>query len=352
MNKKRYICKMRNLITIFLLFFFVSEAQIKDFFKYSTVYTSSSMSTPFSEREDYIAIDKGYENVTQIHPYDYNITFGIRKIARFDYEYKVKTWYYGTEKAVADNVTIGNANGWEYLLNYSFIRNRGNSFTEQNFWLRYLGTKSVTKLQYTDNQRVDLRYSSFDTRYRINKGNWDFTAGVCFRVHNPYGINPIEDFWTPGESTFNQLAGDFGYSTQYVNGRWHWFNSDSELIATSNDEFFKHYFGDAVASFNERELEKLGLQKELSAVFGVAYYKYQNNFWLHVWGNILPLHYGLDEYSYEYGQDDFDLFEWDAGIVLGVRLNKHLGLFVEGTHMKYWMKPVFDVKFGFNYLIF
>ena len=65
---------MRNLITIFLLFFFVSEAQIKDFFKYSTMYTSSSMSTPFSEREDYIAIDKGYENVTQIHPYDYNIT--------------------------------------------------------------------------------------------------------------------------------------------------------------------------------------------------------------------------------------------------------------------------------------
>ena len=35
-----------------------------------------------------------------------------------DYEYKVKTWYYGTEKAVADNVTIGYSVGWEYLFNY------------------------------------------------------------------------------------------------------------------------------------------------------------------------------------------------------------------------------------------
>ena len=84
----------------------------------------------------------------------------------------------------------------------------------------------------------------------------------------------------------------------------------------------------------------------------MAYYKWTDKFWLHAWGNILPFHYGLDEYSYEYGQDDFDLLEWDAGMVLGIRLNKHLGLFVEGTHMRYWMKPVFDVKFGFNYLIF
>ena len=27
-------------------------------------------------------------------------------------------------------------------------------------------------------------------------------------------------------------------------------------------------------------------------------------------------------------------------------------MFIEGTHMKYWNKPVYEVKFGFNYLIF
>ena len=348
---------MKNTKYIYALLIFVMaglftcNGQIKNFFKFSTFYTSMSMGTSMVEREDYVAVNKGYEDVTQVNPYDYNLTIGLRKIARFDYEYKVKTWYYGTERAVADNVTIGNANGWEYLFNYSFIRNRGETFTDQNYWLRYLGTKFVTKLQYTDNQRVDLRFTSFDTRYRWNKGNWDLSIGAVMRIHDPYGFLPIRDFWTPGDNTFNDLAGEFGYSTQYVQGNWHWFNGD-DLIATSNDEFFKHYFGDAIASFNERELEKLGSQKEISAVVGIAYYKWTERFWLHAWGNLLPFHYGLDDYSYEYGQDDFDLLEWDAGIVLGVRLNKHLGLFVEGTHMRYWMKPVFDVKFGFNYLIF
>ena len=50
-----------------------------DFFKYSTFYTSMTMNTSFSERGDYIAIDKGYEDVTTIHPYDYNLTIGLRK---------------------------------------------------------------------------------------------------------------------------------------------------------------------------------------------------------------------------------------------------------------------------------
>tara|TARA_R100001594_G_scaffold8772_1_gene22151 strand:- start:4492 stop:5427 length:936 start_codon:yes stop_codon:yes gene_type:complete len=310
-----------------------------------------TMNTSFIERDDYIAVDKGYEDVTQVNPYDYNLTIGLRKIARFDYEYKVKTWYYGTEKAVADNVTIGNAVGWEYLFNYSFIRNRGDKYTEKNFWLRYLGNRFVTKLQYKDNQRVDLRYNSFDTRFRIAKGNWDITLGGVFRMHNPYGITPISDFWIPGEQSFKQLAESFGYSTEFVEGDWHWFN-DGELIATSDDEFYNHYFGDAVASYNERELDKLGMQKELSLVAGIAFYKYTDKMWLHTWVNCMPLHYGLDEYSFEYGDGRWDTMEWDAGIVLGSRVTKHLGMFVEGTHLRYWMKPVYEVKFGFNYLIF
>ena len=342
---------MKRILIFLLMINICAQAQIRDFFKYSTIYTSMTMNTSFIERDDYIAVQKGYEDVTQVNPYDYNLTIGLRKIARFDYEYKVKTWYYGTEKAVADNVTIGNSVGWEYLLNYSFIRNRGNKYTEQNFWLRYLGNWCVTKVQYKDNQRLDLRYNSFDTRFRLAKGNWDFTLGGVFRIHNPYGISPIEDFWIPGEQSFKQLAESFGYSTEFVNGDWHWF-SDDELIATSDDEFYKHYFGDAVASYNERELEKLGMQKQLSAVIGIAYYRYTDRMWLHTWVNCMPLHYGIDDYSFEYGVEDYDNIEWDAGIVLGSRITKHLGLFVEGTHMRYWMKPVYEVKFGFNYLIF
>ena len=35
------------------------------------------------ENQDYIAINKGYEETTQINPYDYNLSNGIRKVARF-----------------------------------------------------------------------------------------------------------------------------------------------------------------------------------------------------------------------------------------------------------------------------
>ena len=128
--------------------------------------------------------------------------------------------------------------------------------------------------------------------------------------------------------------------------------SDSVLVATSNDEFYHNVFGSAVADFNEKELEKLGMQKEISAVLGVAYYKYTSTLWMHAWFNCLPYHYSLDDYSYEYGDDITNMLEWDAGVVLGTRVTKHLGLFVEGTHMKYWGKEIYEMKFGFNYLVF
>ena len=112
-----------------------------------------------------------------------------------------------------------------------------------------------------------IRDRSFDTRFRINKGNWDLTFGAVGRLHPVYGVTPIDDFWVPGESTFQELAEDFGYTPEqwmqgfYIDQNWYDVSGgDSVLIATSNDEFFHHYFGDAVARFNERELEKLGLQ--------------------------------------------------------------------------------------------
>ena len=71
-----------------------------------------------------------------------------------------------------------------------------------------------------------------------------------------------------------------------------------------------------------------------------------------MWYNLLPLHYGPDDYSFEYGIEENDWVEWDAGIVFGSRITKHLGIFVEGTHQRYWMKPVYELKFGFNYLFF
>ena len=76
---------MKQLLLLFIFITTIGNAQIKDFFKYSTFYTSMTMGTSMAEREDYVAFDKGYEDVTWINPHDYNLTIGLRKIARFDF---------------------------------------------------------------------------------------------------------------------------------------------------------------------------------------------------------------------------------------------------------------------------
>jgi hypothetical protein len=319
------------------------------FFKYATIYASGSVNTSMIEDQDFIAINKGYEETTQLNPYDYNFQIGLRKVARFNYQQKMETWYTGNETSIADHTTIGNNNGWEYLLNYSFIRNRSETFNNSDFWIRYLGNKCVTKIQMKNDESRDLEFTSFDTRYRINKGGFDFTIGLVGRNHPAYlNTMPIEDFWQSGESSFQELAEDFGYSTQFVQGQWHWFNG-SELVATSNDEFFKYYFGSAIAQYNQEQLSALGSVTELSMAIGTAYYYYTDDYWLHSWVNVLQLHYSLDDYAYEYIDTPID---FDFGLVAGWRITKNLGVFVEGTYLKYWEKPIYECKFGFNYLIF
>jgi len=51
---------MKKLIILLLLINTICVGQIKDFFKYSTFYTSMTMGTSFVETEDYIAVNKGY----------------------------------------------------------------------------------------------------------------------------------------------------------------------------------------------------------------------------------------------------------------------------------------------------
>ena len=348
---------MKKILLFFVLLTTICSSQ--NFFKYSTFYASSTIGSSTLEDGMFKVEDKQLIDITEINPIDYNLTLGLRKVARFDYEHKVKSFYDGTESTMANKAPIGNAKGFEYLANVSFIRDRGEEYINQDFFLRYLSDLYVFKAQFVDNQRVDLKYVLSELKLRKNIGNWDFTLGAVMRIHPVYGVTPIDDFWVPGENTFQDLAEDFGYASEpwmqgfYIDQNWYDVSGgDSVLIATSNDEFFHHYFGDAVASFNERELEKLGLQKEISAVIGLAYYKYTPKLWLHIWANCLPLHYGLDDYSFEYGEEKYDNIEWDAGIVFGSRVTKSLGMFIEGTHMKYWEKPVYEVKFGFNYLIF
>ena len=48
-------------------------------------------------------------------PYDYSLTMGIRKIARFGYENRANVFYDGTEESWSDGANIGKRNGLEFL---------------------------------------------------------------------------------------------------------------------------------------------------------------------------------------------------------------------------------------------
>ena len=340
-----------------------SVANAQGFLKYSTFYASSTMGSSTLEDGMFKIEDKNLIDITEVNPYDYNFTIGLRKVARFDYEHKVKSFYDGTESTISNKAPIGNAKGFEYLANVSFVRDRGEEFVNQDFFLRYLSDLYVFKAQFVDNQRVDLKYVLSELKWRKSIGNWDFTAGGVFRVHPAYGFLPIYDFWDPAVTPFNEIAEDFGYvSEQWVQGNYvnyDWFDvssGDSVQVAHTTGEFMEYHFGNAINDFNDSELEKLGLQKELSVTLGVAYYKWTQKWWLHGWMNILPYHVGLDDYSFDYTLPQWEedpipaVIEWDAGLVLGIRLTKNLGFFVEGSHQRYWMKPVHEIKVGINYL--
>ena len=44
--------------------------------------------------------------------------------------------------------------------------------------------------------------------------------------------------------------------------------------------------------------------------------------------------------------------DYSGGAILGYKLNKSIGMFVEGKYNKYWNREWYDFKFGVNYVIF
>ena len=102
---------MKKLLVLLLLpIFSYSQIDIKKTFKFSTFYAAVNGGTSISDVETYSVTDGlGIEKIQT--PYDYNLTLGIRKIARFGYENRANTFYDGTESNYSDAATIGKRNG-------------------------------------------------------------------------------------------------------------------------------------------------------------------------------------------------------------------------------------------------
>ena len=157
--------------------------------------------------------------------------------------------------------------------------------------------------------------------------------------------------WIPvdGDGPFFNGSGEFlGYD-------YMWQDSNGNLIAWTDREFFLYHFPGMLDSYIDKVTKNLGYQRETSLVLGVDYYHYSDTWWVHGWANWLPYHYGHDKYSYhnavhykehlEKGMEPHTMMwmdqmgikwdDYDFGAIIGLKLQDNLGIFAEGRYLYY-----------------
>ena len=362
---------MKKLLSILLTsaILFAEEGSnyfMDNFLKYSTFYTSISVNSPFvpQSKWDVDIINGTFIETTKENELGYNISIGVRKLARFKYQAKGKNFYDGSERNLSDVATIGAVSGWEYLVKYSTIRQFGEEFVDTESWVRFIGDKFVVKGSYANFGRQGLEFGQLDLRYKKSIGNnWNFSVGGNFRAHPAYGLFPFNDWLAGSGGQWWELAYNYGYDDEYYfqdfnqngvqdpgePGDYEWFDEDNQLIAESDGEFYEYYYGDVINLYNEEEIDKLGYQWESSVVLGVDYYLYNKKYWVHGWASIMPYSKGLTDYSFNYEDGDID---FDIGIVTGYKFNRNIGIFGEGRYLSYFGINAYELKAGVNVTIF
>ena len=337
----------------------LSQNIVGDFFKYSTAYASFSLNAP-RYQDDRFAIIGGLStgqleisrDKRELKP-DFQTSFGLRKIGRFQYEPKrgVKsagkggTWYDGSEQNANESATFGPVKGWEYLIKLSEGRQWGNDYVNREFWLRYIGDYLMAKVGVTELGLEDIKYTQGDIRLHLTpealNDKFHLSVGVKHRQHPVYGFDAMVldttwyrgEWWKFAEKAFG--IDDNAWFTQeyyengdldvqlyeldpetgelrpiegggpfwnddgrFVGGDWLWRDVDGRIFAYTDREYFLYHFPGMLEQYIDGVKRGLGSQNETSLVLGIDFYHYGENWWLHTWGNWLPYHYGHTTHAY------------------------------------------------------
>ena len=347
---------MKKLIILLLLISSTDSAQFdieqfcKRTFKFSTFYAAASGGTSLSNVDVY-SVSNGLSTSVVQTPFDYNLAFGIRKIARFGYENKANTFYDGTETSWSDAANIGKVSGLEFLFEVDYKRQEGVSYLDQNHFIRYVGDWYILKGEYLQDGFADIEYFETSERYRYNLGKLSFNIGAAQRMSEPYGYNPLDDWLLDnGNIHYTYLAIQEGYNIDVYNSEY--MDPDGNVVATSSEVWEEVVIPEVLANYTERKRNELDKKIQHSLVIGFDFYHYKKDFWFHSWANILPWHYDNgNEYAY-HKYNDGQWLDYSGGLIFGYKLNKHLGTFIEGKYNKYWNREWYDFKCGINYVIF
>ena len=328
-------------------------------FDNSTLYLSGTMGTP-------------YKNGSVVLEDDYKYNIGIRKIALFPYQ-SSKKFYKGDESALSDNALFGAVKGLEYLFSSSFVRNRGHEFNDNELWIKWSNKNLVTKFKYLDKQSRDLQFGSADLRYKIELGPVIFSLGGNIMGHPVYGHPAYEDY----EDPWWYLAYEYGYEDNLVplndlngngeidgyllwvetdpdteDGFWqyyyedadyYWTDPDSNAVAYSDAEFYEYHMPGIIEQYNEENKVK-EWQAEASIVIGLDFYLGNDNYYSHIWVNSFPHSVGLTDKSYSGNEE-----QYDVGALVGANLGEHIGVFIEGSKLKYYGREEYAVSTGINW---
>ena len=342
---------IRILIVLFLFSSLLVSAQFKKAIKFSTFYVAANGGTSLSDKEVYSLDGSTLLYDTILTPYDYSLSMGIRKIQRFGYEDKT-TFKDGTESSFSDAASIGR-NPFEYLFEIEYRRQEGVEYLDQHHFIRYAKSKWFTKAEYIKDGFADIEYFESTQRLRVRGSKkLSFNIGAVQRLAEPYGYDPLE-LWTMGTGNihYTQLAIEQGYSIDVYESEYR--SPDGAIVATSAEVWNQVIMPQVLENYVEEKRNELANQWQHSLVIGFDYYYYTKSFWLHSWGNFMPYHYNDGgQYSYHNFNDGEQWYDYSGGVIFGLKINKHLGTFVEGKYNKYWNREWYDFKFGINYIIF
>ena len=342
--------KMKKLLVLLLLpIFSYSQGNVKDIFKFSTFYAAVNGGTSISDVETYSVTDGlGIETIQT--PYDYNLTLGIRKIARFGYENRANTFYDGTESNYSDAATVGKRNGTEFLFQVDYKRQEGVEYLDQHHFIRYVANDWIAKAEYLVDGFADIEYFETSQRYRYDLGKISFNIGAVQRLSEPYGYDPLASWKLDnGNIHYTYLALQEGYNVDVYHDMY--YNPDDDIVAYSSDVWEQIVIPEVLANYVEKKRNELDNKLQHSLVVGLDYYYYNKNIWVHTWANLMPYHYNdKDEFSY-HNYIDGQWLDYSGGLIFGQKINKRLGVFAEGKYNKYWNREWYDFKMGINYII-
>ena len=343
---------MRKILILLLLplFTFSQDIDLKQYVKFSTFYGAINGGTSISDVETF-SVTNGLETSTIQTPFDYNLAFGIRKIARFGYENKAQTFYDGTENSWSDGANIGKVKGLEFLFEADIKRQEGVDYTDQNHFIRYVADKYILKGEYLQDGFADIEYFETSQRYRHNIGKLSLNIGAVQRMSEPYGYDPLEEWLLDnGGIHYTYLALQEGYNVDVYNSIYT--DPDGEIVATSSDVWETVVIPTVLSDYTEKKRNQLERQSNYSVIVGFDYYYYDKNYWMHGWGNLLPYHYNNgDEFSYHNYNNGEQWYDYSGGVIFGKKISKQLGIFAEGKYNKYWNREWYDFKLGINYII-